>query len=56
MTEALDTSIDLQWLCLGLWMLVLALGCKGRDSEYFKWLLLAITWTLDTGYDVLMQW
>ena len=54
MTEALDTSTDLYWLCLGLWMLVLALSGKGRDSGYFKWLLMAITGTLDTGNDLLM--
>ena len=36
-------------------MLVLALSGKGRDSGYFKCLLLAITGTLDAGYDLLMQ-
>ena len=37
-------------------MLVLAFSGKGGDSDYFKWLLLAITGTLDTDDDLLLQW
>ena len=55
MTGTLDTSTDLKWQCLGLWKLVLDFKGKGRDSGYFNWLLLAITGTLDTGNDLLLQ-